>query len=718
MAFTVSSTTITQTGTDTDLSGLSAITGVTTTTLGEATIYNVPYELTINGTLTQRYNEQLIITEDSNSFDNEITVNGTWNWGEDYNKFGVETYRRTLPLMFSNTPTNSYSEAQNASILANSGATLNWKNVEVLGAAQFWVAGATLNWRDVIINRQNLNKNGTIDDSQFRIDANSTVDIDGLKTIGGKFFLLGSGITITKLKNFQPEQMTRGLGLSNGNITLNVNGTNLSVTFIELEDFAGLGNELDFGAWGGGYARFINPKEGTDIKVGGHISGSAGSYGFAEVRGTATVKTELSDGTSVDDIILFHRDNATNADAPFNSELTYFETSTAGQASLDILTGFVEITNGTNTSHSIIKRSATQTDDVYSFDVLSYLHNLSSISVDFKGTGDKKSKAIVSVDSNISETNPITVDAHTEADSLKKVYDGFKRKKVEPANVEFPRKDTLICTINGLDTDFGNVNVDVDDQATNVRDFIRTTGNITAVADNSGMARLTAAAHGFVTGQIVEIQGTTSYNGFKVVTVVDANTFDISDSYVADETGTWQKDVATIKATTLSGDSDRPTIKSNGLIRTLNNATITAGVVDSQGDAYISFNGIANIQSWKLYPTLGDADNDTNKIAEDISSPIDDYRFNYSANQTYYAKVVTSTRIAYPQINISGTGKAEIIFTDEDILSAILADVGLVKAKTDPLLLTDGKVTINDTQNEIIIAAKEEATIAANNTQI
>jgi hypothetical protein len=66
---------------------------------------------------------------------------------------------------------------------------------------------------------------------------------------------------------------------------------------------------------------------------------------------------------------------------------------------------------------------------------------------------------------------------------------------------------------------------------------------ITAFADGgSGEVDVTATAHGLVVGDMVYISGTTSYNGyFDVVTVADANTFSIVDTYVADDaTGTAQ----------------------------------------------------------------------------------------------------------------------------------------------------------------------------------
>jgi len=65
------------------------------------------------------------------------------------------------------------------------------------------------------------------------------------------------------------------------------------------------------------------------------------------------------------------------------------------------------------------------------------------------------------------------------------------------------------------------------------------TGAITAYADYSGTVAgtvlATADTHGLTTGDIITIRGTTNYNGVFEVTVVDANTFYFTDTWVADD---------------------------------------------------------------------------------------------------------------------------------------------------------------------------------------
>ena len=65
--------------------------------------------------------------------------------------------------------------------------------------------------------------------------------------------------------------------------------------------------------------------------------------------------------------------------------------------------------------------------------------------------------------------------------------------------------------------------------------------DITNVADNgAGLIRVTCARHGCATGNMVEcynVRGVPNANGFYLVTVIDANTFDLQSSTL---TGTYK----------------------------------------------------------------------------------------------------------------------------------------------------------------------------------
>lgn len=95
----------------------------------------------------------------------------------------------------------------------------------------------------------------------------------------------------------------------------------------------------------------------------------------------------------------------------------------------------------------------------------------------------------------------------------------------------------------------GHITFDSNGIATKPSDYTRMVklwssakaGSITAFANaGGGEVTVTSAAHGLANGNIVEILGTTSYNGIFTIQDVTTNTFNIVAAFVADDaTGTW-----------------------------------------------------------------------------------------------------------------------------------------------------------------------------------
>jgi hypothetical protein len=69
------------------------------------------------------------------------------------------------------------------------------------------------------------------------------------------------------------------------------------------------------------------------------------------------------------------------------------------------------------------------------------------------------------------------------------------------------------------------------------------TGSITVFADaGGGQVTVTSAAHGLSEDDYITIAGTTNYNGVFQATNVTTDTFEITDTWVADDaTGTWHR---------------------------------------------------------------------------------------------------------------------------------------------------------------------------------
>jgi len=82
----------------------------------------------------------------------------------------------------------------------------------------------------------------------------------------------------------------------------------------------------------------------------------------------------------------------------------------------------------------------------------------------------------------------------------------------------------------------------VGDGLINIVSIVQLSKAITAIADNGGgTVKVTATGHAVVDGEYVVIDGTTSYDGTYQADYVDANNFNITATYVADETGTVER---------------------------------------------------------------------------------------------------------------------------------------------------------------------------------
>lgn len=85
-----------------------------------------------------------------------------------------------------------------------------------------------------------------------------------------------------------------------------------------------------------------------------------------------------------------------------------------------------------------------------------------------------------------------------------------------------------------------------------------TCGSITAVADYTATVAgtvlvTTSVDHKLKTGYNITISGTTSYNGDYTVTVVSNTTFYITDTFVASETGSWIRKLASDECISIEG---------------------------------------------------------------------------------------------------------------------------------------------------------------------
>ena len=113
MAFSLSGSTITQTGTDVDLSGLSGISGVTTLDYGYHTVYDLgSLRLVVNGVLSIAQDgtpEQLRYRGDTAHDNNDLVVNGALNIGTEQSNPLAYRYQDYVPAILETIDFNSLS---------------------------------------------------------------------------------------------------------------------------------------------------------------------------------------------------------------------------------------------------------------------------------------------------------------------------------------------------------------------------------------------------------------------------------------------------------------------------------------------------------------------------------------------------------------------------------------------------------------------------------
>ena len=453
MAFVLSGNTITQSGTDTPssvISGIGAIAGVTSASFSTYTQLNIPYKLNITGTMTTDSTVKFSMTR-GGTFANEITIaNGaTWTAKEVRNLNGYNYYYQLPSLDFNNAALSgsTFSSSSFNAIIVNGG-TLDLANIIVNGNGGHWWNGGTIRFRDVTFNAQNLS---SVADTQFTTQSGTpTLDIIGWKVIGGKIFIATANIT--NFKGVTPQFMQRGFGTNVNNLVL--------------QDFTGgAGNYGDLSAYANPNYEARNLGIGTSTTYFPWISGEVNSRGT--IRATSDIDLAITNnlGSSVSSFISYLKDNATGAPTGFTTNNYYINTATSGTLSQRILIGVLVASAGV--AASFVKRSATQTNDLYSFYIFDYNHNiLSTQAFNLAGTGVKSASAIALVDNNVTltkanalaklassfsvntSTNTITV---TNNSTLDDVYDAMKAFKCQAvqANLEYPTIDTQPVNASG-----------------------------------------------------------------------------------------------------------------------------------------------------------------------------------------------------------------------------------------------------------------------------
>lgn len=504
MTFALSGNIITQSGTDANPSGLGAIAGVTTQSVGTGsrirTIYTIPAgrQLAITGTLTHDTDQYLILFSDNSANTGALTkvlITGVYNYGIKANGQPSRLSGISIP----SDPGTWWSPAivssgtnGNAILVTGSGARFNMQGGQMDGALTIGYgnsAGGTItsgtvvirddgitngtNWLTRILTPNIAFNNYTMIGGSLSIGANTagqTFSISRPGAGGVAYWMQTQSVTPTRLKDY-----TVGEGYDVG-IALYSDGAGGVTCTPVISQNSAVGTAVNM--------------RGGETDSAAYIS-NAGYHAFLRTISTSiTTESGLADGfIYVGDTNNGQRKNLNSIDD--TPDKIYIGTITSGALSAwskiggggltytnnyEIISGIVNVvrnsTNARGISNQGIWRkdlrglSDVEGEDRFNFYVWSYANEYKVINQSLAGTGTLVIKDKVFVDSGVTlsnsaalaklvssftvntSTNTITV---TASSTLDDVYDAMKAYKCQAvkANLEYPTISTQPVTASG-----------------------------------------------------------------------------------------------------------------------------------------------------------------------------------------------------------------------------------------------------------------------------
>jgi len=466
------SSTITQTGTDLNLSGMSG-NGASVTDHGAYKTYDCgDYRLIVNGTLyinsLDKIQEQLIIgTGDQGDID--IEVNGTLIIGYiSTNSDGSYVNTTHFPSIVekdinldfgtSRAKSDSWGGSTRPFMLIRAGATLIWNGVIITSGGIGFDGDSNSAVDSTIVMNNAVWDTRTVNGAYGSYDQiiySYTRDIQ----INGLTVLTTNDNTNTSLFGqlatpYHPIKGYKGVftGAAFSGSTTQPVGFNLVI-----EDYSGIiGNSSadDIQPQGRqdvntGEVTFLNSIKGSDLKIGTDQTDSIELI-KAEQSVSGTFKT--SSGGDINDFVVGTVDGSDVLYIGVGSNGAY----DIGNILLAKWDGGLGVSTLTKTSYSPYGASL----DLYDFYMYSYSYqDRSRLQVSLRDIGGKVLDFIGSEDTNITEFDRSVVDSYTIINTLDKLYDRSKSDKIN--NISIPRIDIPQIKAQGNILDLGDLDLDI-----------------------------------------------------------------------------------------------------------------------------------------------------------------------------------------------------------------------------------------------------------------
>ena len=473
MSFSEASGIITQTGIDTNLSGLSGVLGVVVVDNGSHKTYHIDGKaLIISGTLTIDPQVECLLFERHTLF-----INGTLNFGITSVIGGATRYSRSIGLISHDTGYVNFA--------VNRAGTLNWNGgaMKLMGGCNFKDGSNVSITNGIIIAINSVSQ-------RLRMSTDNC-SVDGLSIDGNlRFDVFQTFVSFNRYNpNFTDKGIIQKVGSTHG-------GTDDPLV---LTDFDAQGIEAPNGDFLGSSYRatkieFVNMGFTGDFNISHDSTGGASAVStlykdinlkivdtnISNIEGAKYWTTDKDNGSRFSGTAIWR--GSQNANETFSSDRVYTgSTDSSGEATERLLTRACYggaspsgVYNGLTTID--YRGETTDNTDVFNFYVASYGHTLNSVSPSCLGTGVLEQQVVLFSDVFLTESNKTIVDAYPVIDTPQKFYDKAKAYLVD----YFAGDTETIVTRDGNTINARGYDVVVDDQATDVFAFNGTTITIKA----------------------------------------------------------------------------------------------------------------------------------------------------------------------------------------------------------------------------------------------
>ena len=475
MAFSYSSNIITQTGTDTDLSGLSGLTGVTTTqhhSSGSRTFTSYRLssstKLHIEGDLTITPSKEILILDANVKSGGIIRLNNAnahLRIEDSFSRYGETTYQKNCAIRFTGVDNRNrfYIGTPECGIwfkegnFTQNGGTIfgsmahTWQNTfgNFTIRSAYWDGNLTTS--PLAYNEAVLHIRGGL----------ANFDVDGWDVCTHKFEVANdpNGAILNNVTlNSTRKGWSTGAGVPNS-------------AYFEIKNYRGNDVEADFSVWASKRGRFINS---VDAKVrSNNASNTSQSKGLVEEQYNVTLKVrDLSQNVlqGVKSYIIDQdsgiRTNwtITSPNVNYTNDRVYTGTTDVnGEVDKDILVG---VTVATSPLTGLYPKDVRFTNRNVPIRFCGYEYGLGTFNFDATGYLAAE-RAIVNQfmlpDTFISESNKTTVDAYTELNNAAQAYDRAKSYLYD----NFAGETSTIISRNGSQIDIGSKNLNIDGTAAN-----------------------------------------------------------------------------------------------------------------------------------------------------------------------------------------------------------------------------------------------------------